>query len=179
MSKITNTTEFTDFCNLIEKVVDWAKERNLINGSTPEKQGLKLMSEYGELCDSIAKGNLDGIKDGIGDVMVVSIIIATQHGENDIDSNLSLDCKYDEEIYLSLAEDIICLICNIDSVSSCIYELFTNLNSIAVNFGMTLKECLEHAYNEIKDRKGVMYQGVFVKESDERYSSILKELNGE
>lgn len=31
-------------------------------------------------------------------------------------------------------------------------------------YGLTLDECLEHAYHEIKDRKGKMINGVFVKE---------------
>ena len=32
--------------------------------------------------------------------------------------------------------------------------------------GFDLKECLQTAYNEIKDRKGKMIDGTFVKESD-------------
>ena len=32
--------------------------------------------------------------------------------------------------------------------------------------GFDLKECLQTAYNEIKDRKGKMINGTFVKESD-------------
>lgn len=32
--------------------------------------------------------------------------------------------------------------------------------------GFDLEECLETAYNEIKDRKGEMVNGVFVKEED-------------
>ena len=32
--------------------------------------------------------------------------------------------------------------------------------------GFNLKECLQTAYNEIKDRKGKMINGTFVKESD-------------
>ena len=31
---------------------------------------------------------------------------------------------------------------------------------------VVLHECLEHAYNEIKDRKGKTVNGVFVKEAD-------------
>lgn len=31
-------------------------------------------------------------------------------------------------------------------------------------YGLTLEECLAHAYGEIKDRKGKMINGVFVKE---------------
>lgn len=39
------------------------------------------------------------------------------------------------------------------------------LNIIERN-GLTMEECLEVAYNDIKDRRGCMIDGVFVKESD-------------
>jgi len=39
------------------------------------------------------------------------------------------------------------------------------LNIIERN-GLTMEECLETAYNDIKDRKGRMIDGVFVKEAD-------------
>ncbi|XAO36645.1 MazG-like pyrophosphatase [Pseudomonas phage WP1] len=38
-------------------------------------------------------------------------------------------------------------------------------------------KCYQAAYDTIKDRKGVMYNGVFIKESDERHASIMAELN--
>jgi hypothetical protein len=48
------------------------------------------------------------------------------------------------------------------------------------NYRFTLAEVLDNAldlaWNEIKDRKGVMYQGVFVKSTDERYEAACAEL---
>ena len=35
---------------LIGKIEQWAEDRNLILGSTPQKQFIKLMEEFGELC---------------------------------------------------------------------------------------------------------------------------------
>ena len=93
----------------IQKIGVWAKARNLIKGSTPKDQTLKLMQEVGELSDNICKGR--GTKDDIGDCGVVLTILAEQ-------------CGY------------------------------------------TLAECLEHAYNDIKNRKGIMKDGVFIKEGD-------------
>ena len=40
------------------------------------------------------------------------------------------------------------------------------LHDIAKEYNTTLEETLEMAYNEIKDRKGKMIDGVFVKEAD-------------
>ena len=38
------------------------------------------------------------------------------------------------------------------------------LINIAERNGLSLFDCLSHAYNDIKDRKGKMVDGVFVKE---------------
>lgn len=88
-------------------VLQWAIDRNLIDGSNSQAQMLKLAEEFGELAGNIAKGR--PIKDDIGDMMVVLTIIAAQNS-------------------------------------------------------LTLAECYQHAYRDIKDRKGKMVQGVFVKE---------------
>lgn len=39
-----------------------------------------------------------------------------------------------------------------------------------------LQEALEHAYNEIKDRKGVMFNNCFVRSTDPNYPRIMKAL---
>ena len=44
-----------------------------------------------------------------------------------------------------------------------------NLCAIA---NTSIGTCLDRAWEQIKDRKGVMFQGTFVKESDENYSRI-------
>ena len=43
---------------LISKIEQWAEDRNIIKGSKPIDQAMKLFSEFGELADSIAKSNL-------------------------------------------------------------------------------------------------------------------------
>lgn len=63
-----------------DRVVQWAKDRNLVEGSTPGHQLKKLIEEVGELASAIALGDLAGIKDGIGDTAVVLTIIAEQIG---------------------------------------------------------------------------------------------------
>jgi len=48
----------------------------------------------------------------------------------------------------------------IDDIGDCMVVLAI----IARQHNLTVTECLEHAYNDIKDRKGQMIDGVFVKE---------------
>jgi hypothetical protein len=40
------------------------------------------------------------------------------------------------------------------------------LINIMVRNGLKMNDCLEVAYNDIKDRKGKMVDGVFIKEGD-------------
>lgn len=96
--------------NLKTLIQNWATNRNLHTADSA-KQALKLGEEYGELCEGLAKGKTDLIKDALGDMFVVMVILAMQE---DLD----------------------------------------------------VTECIEMAYNEIKDRKGKMIDGVFVKEAD-------------
>ena len=106
---------------LVEKIAQWHRDRNLIDGSTDKDQYMKLIQEAGELSDSICKGK--DIRDDIGDMMVVLINIMTRNG-------------------------------------------------------LSIEECLQVAYDDIKDRKGKMIDGVFVKESDlqdDLYNAILYE----
>ena len=43
-------------------------------------------------------------------------------------------------------------------------DIIVVLINIATRNNLTLVQCLEQAYNDIKDRKGTMVKGVFVKE---------------
>ena len=45
-------------------------------------------------------------------------------------------------------------------------DIMVVLINIATRNGHTLQECLEVAYDDIKDRKGQMVDGVFIKEED-------------
>ena len=89
--------------HLINQIMQWHEDRNLIAGSSDKDQVLKLMQELGELSDSVCKGK--DVRDDLGDMMVVMLNI-------------------------------------------------------------TMEACLNTAYNDIKDRKGRMVDGVFVKEED-------------
>jgi NTP pyrophosphatase (non-canonical NTP hydrolase) len=89
----------------------WAHARNIIEGSTPAAQMLKMTEEVGELAHGIARHQQDEIADAIGDCVVVLTILAAQHGLN-------------------------------------------------------IEDCIETAYGVIKDRKGKMVDGVFVKDAE-------------
>ena len=98
--------------NQFDAIRAWAEARNLIEGSSPAAQMLKLLEEAGELAAAIAKGRPADAKDGIGDVVVVLTILSAQ-------------------------------------------------------LGFSIEDAIAAAYDEIKDRKGRMVDGIFRKEADE------------
>ena len=65
---------------LEEKVIQWAKDRQIIPNSNPTAQLMKTMSELGELADATLKGDAIAIVDGVGDVLVTLILYCALHG---------------------------------------------------------------------------------------------------
>jgi len=68
------------FDELAYSVKLWAESRDLIKKENVSRQMLKVMEEVGETAASIARGNRDLIKDGIGDSFVTLIILSWQNG---------------------------------------------------------------------------------------------------
>ena len=154
---------------LIAKIAQWAKDRNLILGSTPQKQFIKLVEEFGELCAGIARGDKEKIKDSIGDCGVVLIILNEQ-------CQIEKDLIFAREFQIESPENQIKYIMHylnglswlIDGGNGklVLYELITELNGYAHYYGFTMLECLEYAYEQIKDRKVKMREGIWIKEED-------------
>jgi len=51
-------------------------------------------------------------------------------------------------------------------IEDAIGDIYVVLTILSMQMGMSVRDCIEIAYNEIKDRKGKMINGVFVKEGD-------------
>ena len=99
-----------DYLKLEEKIIQWAKDRCIVQNSTCMAQGIKTLEEVHELLEAILKQDQDAQKDAYGDILVTLIV----------------GCA---------------------------------------TAGVSLIDCLELAYGQIKDRKGhLTKQGVFVKE---------------
>lgn len=102
-------------------IIEWAKERGILNPENAPKQMAKVLEEVVELNKAIVMNNKPEIIDGIGDSIVTLIILAEQ-------------------------------------------------------LGLDVEDCLESAYNEIKDRKGKLVNGLFVKEADNRFVNTIRAL---
>ena len=95
----------------------WAEERGIYENGDPKTQYIKLIEEVGELGVGILKNDHEGIKDAIGDIVVVL-------------TNLT--------------------------------ELLSNEQNMMAD--STIEKCINQAYEVIKNRKGSMKNGTFVKE---------------
>ena len=157
-----------DMEELIKKVEQWSVKRGL-NTADPSKQRLKLWEEFGELNASMARNDREGAIDAIGDMLVVMIIYKQQLGHG---SNYVFKPKQDNLDFIGRLEDIDL----IDCIGHGIYDsgsyieglemVVDNLTVLAYRLNTNLEECLAAAYDVIKDRRGKMINGVFVKESD-------------
>ena len=157
--------------NLEEKVQQWFVDRNL-HEANPVKQFLKLMEESGELFEGIAKDKSELIYDAIGDIQVVMIGL-----EQQIKNGAQISANQQElELLLmvsslgNIAQKLYAHICHnetqIPLIKSDLMFLDSVVSTVSFCNGTTAESCLEEAYEVIKDRKGKMIDGVFVKEED-------------
>lgn len=165
---------------LISKIEQWAEDRNIIKGSKPIDQAMKLFSEFGELADNVGKGR--DCRDDIGDCAVVIIIISKQLGINVLDYKVYLGKpKNIKDEIAWLGYGITSELCTDAETGEFDPDLrceFHRLGLIAEYFGYTLEECLTIAYEDIRHRKGILANGVFIKESDPAYASVIKSIEG-
>jgi len=80
-----------------------------------------------------------------------------------------IDGSTDKDQFLKLVQEVGELsdsICKGKDISDDIGDIITVLVNIAERNGTSIEKCLEVAWDDIKDRKGVMKDGIFIKESD-------------
>ena len=132
-------------------IIEWAKEKNITN---PDRQYLKILEEVGETSRAILHNDIAEIKDGIGDIAVTVIIYYWQI-QQDLQINLmETSERLEDWFYLDR------LIRDLHYRSgNALYHLY----DLAIIHNTTLKECLNLAWNEIKDRKGKTVNGTFIK----------------
>lgn len=179
---------------LFVKVREWAAARNIIKGATPVSQFAKLISEHGEFAGHIldyqaalnsneTPYNLDELQDfmidDIGDAIVVLTIIGAQLGINIEDIGPDSIEGGSDYLALSVAFGMLAdaiLKVDLESFKSLVSTIFALYSEMTTELNTDISNCLAAAYEDIKDRKGVMYNGTFVKSTDARYKDILTEL---
>jgi hypothetical protein len=161
------------------RVIAWADERRILDGSTCWNQYGKLVEEMAELLTAIAEEDAGELQDAIGDCAVVLTVIACQRG---LDSATCKSAFIDKSTFQErstiarerytvpfLAEAVGKIADGLTKDSQqkivlAIGEAWYCLARIGEQWHLPLNECQEAAWEEIKDRRGVCIGGVFVKE---------------
>lgn len=155
--------------DLLHKVQDWFHVRNLQDGD-PNAQYLKLIEEIGEIESA---PDYDKLVDAYGDTFVVAIGLCLQTGTSfeDILVELTKVAKGPKQEVKSrntlvevsnLAADL----ARGRDISNSLFEVLSTVVIRAVDTGTTIQYCLQVAYEEIKGRKGMLLNGVYVKYED-------------
>ncbi len=138
-----------------KNVEKWATDRGILKNGDYFTQKLKLIEEFGELAGAIAKNDFNGIKDAIGDMAVVFTIMTLLEEDN-----------FPRHSMISLTE-----VMPVDEIIEDLRHNLTHpnllsfLRDISEKLLIPFDECLETAWEQIKDRKGYLNEnGVFVKE---------------
>ena len=157
---------------LIKKIEQWAIDRGLDKSGTVEGQLIKTAEEVAELIIGISKDDIDVIKDSIGDVFVTLVVGNMLNKKYDI--NICIDKAKESRMWPKRKVDLIHFI--IQQIKSLlVYERYMDfeissiiecLIDICDWYELDFTDCVESAYKEIADRKGVVRNGTFIKDSE-------------
>lgn len=159
---------------LIKLIEQWAIDRGLDKNGIVEGQLIKTAEEVSELVIGISKDDIDVIKDSIGDVFVTLVIGSLLQGsKNDFIATFDDFYKYQKnDCFEDKYECIQTLMLNFSdllidmSYNNAIHVKVNTIILIAKFYNLDFIDCVESAYKEIADRKGVVVNGTFVKEDD-------------
>lgn len=142
----TKENDLLTIKQLQKLIIVWGQVRNI---EDPKKQFLKFLEEVGETARAVLKQNKHEIKDGIGDIAVTLILL--YHLEEKtltLNTNSAGDLGFGTLAYRAVLRS---------------ETVLSPLEAIAQEHGTTLVECLNIAWNVIKDREGEIINGTFVK----------------
>lgn len=156
-------------------VARWSDDRNITTGSTPARQFLKLIEEFGETCEAIECHDVADTMDGIGDTLVVLAIILHQSDKNffpvfqkGIDMRAAHAGLIDDpmivlgssfgEIAMGIAKD------SPSKIEEGCSGVVKGLKMLCDAAAIDIHDCMSEAWEAIKDRRGVMVNGIFQRE---------------
>lgn len=159
-------------------IIEWAKERELDTKGTVEAQAIKTVEELSELIKAICKDKKEDIIDSIGDVYVTLVIGNMLYAKNNMsaiheqivmlfDDKAIKRCKNLEKTRnIERLGSLIYSVLNYNYSQNVIYSTMEQLIKVAYSYDLDFVECVECAYNTIKDRQGKLINGSFYKDED-------------
>ncbi|WP_288982037.1 MazG-like family protein [uncultured Flavobacterium sp.] len=162
----------TNWQELQAAIEQWGTDRNFYGegGATYTGQWMKLVEEFGELVLGLNKNKPELIKDALGDMVVVLVhmVRLSPNRPNLLlpESNIILFASLPIAVsrLLILAYD---LLGDFNCKGSTLRAILETLADIAKQkLELPLFDCVLASYIEIKDRKGQMIDGKFIKNED-------------
>jgi hypothetical protein len=161
-------------------VAQWCEDRNFKHGTSPTLQFLKLITEFGETSEAIECSDVADTMDGIGDTLVVTVAILYMMGyDHEAWQAAFLRGQGMRQSHQGIVSDplVVCssslgvmangIIKNdVVQVADGVSGLVKGIQILCDSTVLDIHECMSEAWEEIKDRKGVMLNGTFVKEAD-------------
>nr|DAR45343.1 MAG TPA: NTP-PPase-like protein [Caudoviricetes sp.] len=166
---------------LVPLIQEWAKEREIYKKITRFNQLIKTHEEVGELIKACYDNDKTAIQDAIGDVMVTLINYCYKE-RIDVLEQINNVLNFEEkrgyikvQLALNIQDSLNRLmhanfrLLGIGGETPFLYfyeitSIIGYLDDIAFLENTTLEECLNIAYNEIKNRKGIIINGKFIKD---------------
>lgn len=166
------------------RVIEWARQRGILDQSTAQFQMLKATEEHGEMAGAILRGDRDELIDSIGDQLVVAIVQCAQLGYADELVDMCTVPKYTfylqkhngDKITIQQMEEALLVTVQQGNVSASIarsrnargdYDnLFDHIFRFCYVTNISPHEALDSVYDIISKRGGEMRNGVWVKTED-------------
>ena len=181
---------------LRNNISEWGRKNGITINGKVEGQMLKLNSEASEISEAILEGDGSKFIDAIGDTFVVMVMVADilkrELNSDELDlrmvgydkkitigrDDLDFGLLFKFQVELGELNDLIAK-GRYDASFTALNEMLSALNALAEDSNNKLVECIEVAYNEIKDRVGFLTpDGVYVKSTDPEYENVVKQFKG-
>lgn len=153
------------------KVIDWAKDRGIMEKATPLSQCTKVMEECLELVVADLNKDEAEIKDAVGDILVTLFIEAELLGIGyaKIQERIHVHESWAGYIPSKILGESLILFTHIQKGSTeDLHDIIAYTIAMLLSYCKCMDlnpiECLQGAYDVISKRKGKMVNGVFVKD---------------
>ncbi len=167
--------------NLIPQILQWAEERNIINGSGLERETLNLVSTSGRLTNFINERDICG--HGIGDAIIQMIILCRMRGMS-VHESLKFTKKITDDRIADPHVALIMVMKYLGELSGDVYkksDLRTNMGYLLIHIiafcnslDFPVKDCTVLAFQAIKDDTYIMFNGMRINETDENFLPAKK-----
>lgn len=151
-------------------IVGWAQDRNLIEGSNYRAQCIKLGEELGELAQAGEMEDELEMRDAIGDLYVVATIMAVQLGGSIVLARENCGPALPSSTVAAFGDVCAAVARGREADAHMALGYFINIleaeAGLESNGAFDLTECVTGAWDTIKDRKGRMVDGVFIKDGE-------------